>query len=77
HPLFPPTELNELVLEGMGNDQIWHQLELRSAKLARVLDHVISSGPEDADEEESEEENEKDAEDLPDDDEAWDEEDDE
>ena len=77
HPLFPPTELNELVLEGMGNDQIWHQLELRSAKLARVLDHVISSGPEDADEEESEEENEKDADDLPDDDEAWDEEDDE
>ena len=77
HPLFPPTELNELVLEGMGNDQIWHQLELRSAKLARVLDHVISSGPEDADEEESEEENEKDAEDLNDDDEAWDEEDDE
>ena len=77
HPLFPPTELNELVLEGMGNDQIWHQLELRSAKLARVLDHVISSGPEDADEEESEEENEKDAEDLNDDDEAWNEEDDE
>ena len=77
HPLFPLTELNELVLEGMGNDQIWHQLELRSAKLARVLDHVISSGPEDADEEESEEENEKDAEDLNDDDEAWNEEDDE
>ena len=22
HPLIPPTELNELVLEGMGNDQI-------------------------------------------------------
>lgn len=43
HPLIPPTELNELVLEGMGNDQIWSQLELRSAKIARVLDHVITS----------------------------------
>ena len=56
HPLIPPTELNELVLEGMGNDQIWSQLELRSAKIARVLDHVITNTAnleEDDDDEES------------------------
>lgn len=50
HPLFPPTALDSLVLEGMDDDQIWHQLELRSSKLSRVL-HVVMSNEQEGDEE--------------------------
>lgn len=54
HPLFPPTQLDELVLNGMQNEQIWQQLELRTSKLSRVLDTVMTSTVgEDEDEEES------------------------
>ncbi|WFD33168.1 U3 snoRNP protein [Malassezia sp. CBS 17886] len=47
HPLFPATPLNEVVLAGMGNEQIWNQLELRASKLAHVLESVMSQEGED------------------------------
>ena len=35
HPLFPPTALDELVLPGMGDEQLWQQLScaLRSSRV--------------------------------------------
>ncbi|WFD20586.1 U3 snoRNP protein [Malassezia caprae] len=76
HPLFPPAELEHLVVDHMGPEQIWQQLELRNTKLARVLEHVISN-TEDA-EDEDEDTDEDDAQpDAMDDEDAWVDEDDE
>ncbi|WFC99499.1 U3 snoRNP protein [Malassezia yamatoensis] len=56
HPLFPPTAIDELVLDGMDNEQIWQQLELRTSKLSRTLEKVMTSAVgEDVDDEENEE----------------------
>lgn len=43
HSLFEPTPLEELVLEGMGPSELWEQLELRGAKIARLIDTVVIS----------------------------------
>ena len=51
HPLFPPTALDALVLPGMGDEQLWQQLELRSAKLSRVLDAFMTSEQDEEDDE--------------------------
>ena len=51
HPLFPPTALDSLVLTGMDDDQMWHQLELRSAKLSRLL-HIVMTNDQEGDDEE-------------------------
>lgn len=70
HPLFPPTQLDSLVLDGMGNEQVWQQLELRTSKLARVLGSVMTSTG--ADEEEESDESSDDATmDAQSDEDAW------
>lgn len=59
HPYFPPTQLDELVLDGMEHEQLWQQLELRTSKLARVLDNVMTHTGAGSDEDEDEEDDEE------------------
>lgn len=59
HPLFEHTPVAELTVEGMKSSQLWEQVELRSAKVCKLLDTIITvEGDVDADEEEEEEEEE-------------------
>jgi U3 small nucleolar RNA-associated protein MPP10 len=57
HELFPPTPLSELVVDGMSAEQLWEQLELRGAKLERLLSAVVQEEEvkQDGDDEEDEE----------------------
>ena len=74
HPLFPPAELEHLVLDHMGPEQVWQQLELRNTKLARVLEHVMSSADDDDDDDEDDEDDATQPEAM-DDEDAWEDED--
>ncbi|KIO31136.1 hypothetical protein M407DRAFT_220899 [Tulasnella calospora MUT 4182] len=44
---FGRTPLSSLVLDGMGADQIWAQLELRAKNICAVLDSIIDREPDD------------------------------
>ncbi|KAG8922503.1 hypothetical protein FRC01_013946 [Tulasnella sp. 417] len=44
---FSQTPLSSLVLDGMGADQIWAQLELRAKNICAVLDSIIDREPDD------------------------------
>ncbi|KAK0551177.1 U3 snoRNP protein [Tilletia horrida] len=41
HSLFPPTPLDRLVTENMDPDQLWAQLELRTASMHKMINALI------------------------------------
>ncbi|PWN43789.1 Mpp10 protein [Ceraceosorus guamensis] len=59
HPLFDPTPLESLTVQGMSSDQIWTQLELRGVKLEKLIKGIVSVEGGEVEEEEEEEEEEK------------------
>lgn len=58
HELFPPTPLSELVVDGMSAEQLWEQLELRGAKIERLIGAVVQTegGEQEGEDEEDEDE---------------------
>lgn len=71
HPLFPPAVLDCLVLDGMNDEQVWQQLELRASKVGHVLDHVMSSAGDDGSDEDEDDEEDDEGEHDEDDGEEW------
>ncbi|KAH9835584.1 Mpp10 protein [Rhodofomes roseus] len=58
-PQFESTPLTELFTEGMDDDQIWSQLELRAENVCRALQYALDGMDEGLDGEEEEEDNEE------------------
>lgn len=53
--LFEETPLTSLFVEGMDDDQIWEQLDLRAKRICTTLEHALETGnDEDSDTEEGE-----------------------
>ncbi|KAG6902877.1 hypothetical protein C0995_010046 [Termitomyces sp. Mi166 len=40
------TPINSLFIEGMNDEQVWAQLDLRSKHICETLEHVLEGGPE-------------------------------
>lgn len=61
HPLFESTPLESLTTQGMNEDQIWEQLELRGLKLHKLIKGIVSveGGEVEADESDEDEEEQK------------------
>ncbi|KAJ3977012.1 U3 small nucleolar ribonucleoprotein complex, subunit Mpp10 [Lentinula raphanica] len=46
---FIPTPVDSLYIDGMDDDQIWSQLDLRTKDLCEVLDNILDKEPDDED----------------------------
>lgn len=47
-PLFFPTPLDSLYLDGMNSDQIWEQLEIKTKNVLKVLESIVTPEVDDA-----------------------------
>ncbi|KAG6850523.1 hypothetical protein H0H93_012524 [Arthromyces matolae] len=52
-PLLDATPINSLFIEGMNNEQVWTQLDLRAKHICDTLEHVLEGGHEGSTEDQS------------------------
>ncbi|KAN0065833.1 U3 snoRNP protein [Thecaphora frezii] len=58
HPLFQPTPLDELIIDGMDARQLWEQIDLKGSKVQSLLSTVLVNENGQSDEKDEEDEDE-------------------